>query len=61
VKYFLFAPDFQDQMSANGGGTATVSIFNPILADESDDVLYHFGLVRSSLNAPEVFGGVKVR
>uniref|UniRef100_A0A915B3I7 Nucleoside phosphorylase domain-containing protein n=1 Tax=Parascaris univalens TaxID=6257 RepID=A0A915B3I7_PARUN len=44
-------------MAANADGK--VRILNPILAQESDDHLYHFGITRRAMDLPKLFGDVK--
>lgn len=44
-------------MTATDSGA--VPLMNPILAQESEDHLYHFGILRSAVDIPQVFGDVK--
>ncbi|VDD85125.1 unnamed protein product [Enterobius vermicularis] len=37
----------------------TIPLMNPILAQESEDHLYHFGILRSAVDLPKMFGDVK--
>lgn len=37
----------------------TVPLLNPILAQETEDHLYHFGILRSAVDLPKMFGDVK--
>lgn len=39
----------------------TIPLMNPILAQESEDHLYHFGILRSAVDLPKMFGDVKVK
>lgn len=45
-------------MASNADGK--VRLLNPILAQESEDHLYHFGIIRSAVDLPKLFGDVKV-
>uniref|UniRef100_A0A0M3HX53 PNP_UDP_1 domain-containing protein n=1 Tax=Ascaris lumbricoides TaxID=6252 RepID=A0A0M3HX53_ASCLU len=44
-------------MASNADGK--VRLLNPILAQESEDHLYHFGIIRSAVDLPKLFGDVK--
>ncbi|VDK48087.1 unnamed protein product [Anisakis simplex] len=44
-------------MADSTGGK--VPLLNPILAKESEDHLYHFGITRSGMDLPKLFGDIK--
>uniref|UniRef100_A0A915A0I4 Nucleoside phosphorylase domain-containing protein n=1 Tax=Parascaris univalens TaxID=6257 RepID=A0A915A0I4_PARUN len=48
-----------DDSVAENNNNSVVPLLNPIMAEENEDFLYHFGISKTKDNIPTVFGDVK--